>query len=110
MRNASETVKRRFMPASSASMEGTCPWTEAAAFVPPAAGREAPYPAASTAAMIASGDSDWGSYSTSMEPPSRLTFTDETPGNFSTALVTWAEQAEQVMPVTVNFCFIGHLA
>ena len=47
-----------------------------------------------------------GSKSTCMEPPSRFTFTSDTPSNFRTAFSTWAEQAEQVMPVTVNFCLI----
>ena len=61
--------------------------------------------------MMDSGLSAPGTYSTSMDPPNRLTLTEDTPGSFSTALVTWAEQAEQVIPVTLNFCFIdGYLA
>lgn len=37
----------------------------------------------------------------------RLTSAEETPSSLLTAFSTWAEQAEQVMPVTENFCFKG---
>ena len=36
----------------------------------------------------------------------RLTLTAETPATLPTAFSTWAEQAEQVMPVTEKVCFI----
>ena len=38
---------------------------------------------------------------------SRLTATAETPSTLATLFSTWAEQAEQVMPVTSNFCFMA---
>ena len=41
-----------------------------------------------------------------MVPESRLTLTSDTPASLRTALSTWAEHAEQVMPVTINFCFM----
>ena len=77
----------------------------AATLCAPVDGRDAPYPAFSTADTICSGVSS-PSQSTVIDPPSRFTFTSHTPSSFRTALSTWAEQAEHVMPVTVNFCFI----
>jgi len=60
---------------------------------------------------MASEEAASSSYVTCMELVRRLTFTSATPSSLHTAFSTWAEQAEQVMPVTLNFCFIGlHLA
>ena len=92
-----------FFSSSSMAPAAGFPWAWAAP-CPGAAGRDAPYPAFSTADTICSGVSP-PSQSTVMEPPSRLTFTSHTPSSLRTALSTWAEQAEHVMPVTVNFCF-----
>ena len=63
---------------------------------------EAPYPAASTAAMIS-----WGAAvpSTPMEFVNRLTEQAVTPGTFDTAFSTLALQAAQLMPVTL-YCLI----
>ena len=52
----------------------------------------------------------WGvraasSYSAVMELVIRLTSARFTPSSLLTAFSTWAEQAEQVMPVMLNFCF-----
>lgn len=41
-----------------------------------------------------------------MDPERRFTLTADTPASLPTAFSTWAEQAEQVMPVTVKVCFI----
>ena len=102
-----DTISRRFMCLSSSSMgEGPC--RAAGACFPAGRGQEAPYPASATAASMAWGEVLSGSYSTVMELDSRFTLTSVTPSNFRTALSTWAEQAEQVMPVTSNFCFKGN--
>jgi hypothetical protein len=37
----------------------------------------------------------------------RLTLTADTPSTRLTAFSTWAEQAEQVIPVTLKVCFMG---
>ena len=42
-----------------------------------------------------------------MLPSIRLTGQLSTPGTLATARSTWAEQAEQVMPVTEKVCFIS---
>ena len=63
--------------------------------------RLAPYPAFSTASMIASGEA---SPSTPMEFVSRLTATEVTPGTEPTAFSTRAEHAAQLIPVTLNCC------
>ena len=66
---------------------------------------DAPYPAASTAAMIA-----WAEAvpSTPMELVRRLTEQDVTPGTFDTAFSTLALQAAQLMPVTL-YCSMEYL-
>ena len=64
---------------------------------------DAPYPAASTAAMTAEGSAV---PSTPMELVKRLTEHAVTPGTFPTAFSTRAEQAAQLMPVTL-YCLIG---
>ncbi len=106
MRKTKDQTSRAFMffRSSSIALAAGLPWA-CAAPCPGAAGRDAPYPAFSTADTICSGVGP-PSQSTVIEPPSRFTFTSHTPSSFRTALSTWAEQAEQVMPVTLNFCFI----
>ena len=64
--------------------------------------KDAPYPAASTAAMISP---DEAVPSTPMELVRRLTEQLFTPGTFDTAFSTRAEQAAQLIPVTL-YCSI----
>ena len=56
--------------------------------------------------MMPPGERTSSSYWTVMELVIRLTSAFWTPSSLLTAFSTWAEQAEQVMPVTLNFCFI----
>ncbi len=60
----------------------------------------APYPAAATAAVIASAEVWEGSKSAVMELESRFTWTFSTPATWLTAFSTLAAQAAQVIPVT----------
>ena len=68
-------------------------------------GRDAWYPAFSTAAIIAFAVSMVSS-SACMVPASRFTSALVTPGTARLTFSTRAEQAAQVMPVTVNVSFI----
>ena len=93
-------VSRSFS-ASASAHEGESP--EDAFFSAPFS--DAPYPAASTARMIASEEAV---PSTPMEFVSRLTAQDVTPGTPRTAFSTRLEQAAQLMPVTLYCSITDH--
>ncbi len=67
--------------------------------------KEAPYPAFSTAWIMAAAFVLSSSYSTVILLDNKLTAAWDTPGTPATLFCTWAEQAEQVIPVTSNFSF-----
>lgn len=101
-------MRRRFIEESSASIWASGLLAAPRAGTPAWAGREAPYPAWTTAWMMLSGARAASSYSTFMELVIRLTSALRTPSSLFTAFSTWAEHAEQVIPVTSNFCFKGN--
>ena len=68
-----------------------------------------PYPSPSTACIICSRASMFSSYSTAILSPISDTSAVFIPFNFRTVRSIPAEQAEQVIPVTVNFSFIPFL-
>src|SRR5699024_3406723 len=92
-------VSLSFRESSASAMETPLPPACSAAWCPFS---EAPYPAASTAAMISDGDAV---PSTPIELVSRLTEQDVTPGTLETAFSTRALHAAQLMPVTL-YCSI----
>ena len=69
-------------------------------------GAKASYPAPRTAAMISCAVRRSSSYSAVSVFCNKLTDAYRIPGNLATARSTCAWQAEQVMPVTLNFFFI----
>ena len=98
IRKHSDVIRRRFIIGVSLSFRVSS--SIAAPFLAPASApfTEAPYPAASTAAMI----SDWDAVpSTPMEFVRRLTEQLVTPDTFDTAFSTLLLHAAQLIPVTV---------
>ena len=101
-RKPSEAISLRFKTGVSRSASASSP--AAAVFSAPL--RLAPYPAASTAAMMLCSSAV---PSTPMELVSRLTEQASTPGTPDTAFSTRAEHAAQLIPVTL-YCFtVVHL-
>ena len=97
-RNPSEASRRRFSTGVSLSARASLSAAGEEGATTSASFNLAPYPAASTAAMTASGAAV---PSTPIEFVSRLTAQDVTPGTFRTALSTLALHAVQLMPVTL---------